>query len=631
MSKQIFSIYFFFLLTFIHTCLAQEKSKLNSSTIITEILEDYRSEDENLAETLSDLIENPLDLNNETEMLSVLPFLNEEQIEEIEKLKKEKGRIKSFTELEALPHFTKADVQKLKYFTQINLAAQPLKLNFTARVSESLKDGAFQDSYLGNPLHTYQKFNFQSEKVIFNALSEKDAGEKNYFDYTSFSVRVKNLINHCEFLIGDYQVEFGQGLSLWSPYAFGKSAGNSLAIIRHPRGARLNTFTAENKFFRGSVLKANYKRFGITLFASQRNLSATVDSAENIVPSFYDLGYFRTQKELSKKGTVQNKTLGTIVNLGFGEFSHVGLLFLNSNFDKEIQRKEDSKPFRNYSILSSDYSLRTKSFSLNGEISWDFNSLAFLNFLEIPFSRKLRIITSVRNYPSHFVALYGHGFGERGKTQNEIGFYNGLSYFYKYFKLNFYYDIFSFPSSSNLSNFPVTGNELSLEIKTRPLGKIIYTLRGFVEKKKAVTDNLLVTVTKNRFRFQIDYGDSKKIKLKTRLEISAVRETDLEKGFLFLQDFNFRQIKNFLLCFRIIYFKTSSYESRIYEYENDLFGVMTNQALFGEGVRSYVLLKLSILKLAVLEFKYAFQHYRPPESRTFTNRSKISFQLRLSY
>src|SRR5690606_2679514 len=84
--------------------------------------------------------------------------------------------------------------------------------------------------YLGNPDRYFIRYRYQLPKHFKISINmKKDAGEqffyesqKHGFDFYSASLlfnelgRVKNLV------LGDYSLQFGQGLSLWSGLSFGK-------------------------------------------------------------------------------------------------------------------------------------------------------------------------------------------------------------------------------------------------------------------------------------------------------------------------------------------------------------------------------------------------------------------------
>jgi hypothetical protein len=78
-----------------------------------------------------------------------------------------------------------------------------------------------------------------------------------------------------------------------------------------------------------------------------------------------------------------------------------------------------------------------------------------------------------------------------------------------------------------------------------------------------------------------------------------------ETGYYIMNDIKLKPYKSALLNFRLIYFRTDSFDSRLYEFERDLYGIMTNPALFGEGFRWYILLKAKIYKDLNIELKYS--------------------------
>jgi hypothetical protein len=55
----------------------------------------------------------------------------------------------------------------------------------------------------------------------------------------------------------------------------------------------------------------------------------------------------------------------------------------------------------------------------------------------------------------------------------------------------------------------------------------------------------------------------------------------------------------------VTYFQTKSYDSRIYQFENDVLGVFSTSALYGRGIRWYVLVNYKIFDFLNLSLKYA--------------------------
>jgi hypothetical protein len=56
---------------------------------------------------------------------------------------------------------------------------------------------------------------------------------------------------------------------------------------------------------------------------------------------------------------------------------------------------------------------------------------------------------------------------------------------------------------------------------------------------------------------------------------------------------------------RVIAFHTDSYDSRLYEYESELSGTLSNPALFGKGLRWYILARYEVSPAVDIWLKYS--------------------------
>ncbi|MGH2574261.1 MAG: hypothetical protein ACRDFC_01025, partial [Ignavibacteria bacterium] len=112
----------------------------------------------------------------------------------------------------------------------------------------------------------------------------------------------------------------------------------------------------------------------------------------------------------------------------------------------------------------------------------------------------------------------------------------------------------------------------------------------------------------SNYRIQFDYDVTRTFRVRSRLEYVFVDYSNFktsEKGILLLSDFRIKPIENLILDWRFIVFHTDSYDSRIYEYENDLDGVVSNPGLYGRGRRWYLLLKYKPFSYLQLSAKYS--------------------------
>ena len=81
------------------------------------------------------------------------------------------------------------------------------------------------------------------------------------------------------------------------------------------------------------------------------------------------------------------------------------------------------------------------------------------------------------------------------------------------------------------------------------------------------------------------------------------------KGQLFFGDVASEITGGLNFSARVIFFHTDDYDNRIYEFENDISGVMTNLSLAGKGMRWYLIARANPLPGIILEAKYSETFY----------------------
>jgi hypothetical protein len=300
----------------------------------------------------------------------------------------------------------------------------------------------------------------------------------------------------------------------------------------------------------------------------------------------------------------------------------------------------------NFNYLSAYYELNLSKINLFGEGSYDGTSVASINGIQFSVNRELIFTTSVRNYPRNYNNFYGFGFSEKnGSINNEVGIYSGLKWKIPIGVLNLYYDIFKFPYRTSENSLSSEGNELLLDFVSMPLPKFEVRLRYKYENKEVTElvniDEEIVRRLKQIVRTELIYNLSKDLRLKTRIEYNHffIKDINLkENGLLIFQDLRYVPLKNINLYGRIIFFQTDSFNSAVYEYENDLLGVMPNLAMYGKGIRWYLIVKYKPLKFLTLSAKYS-ETYKPDVTSLSSGDNeiignvdnRISFQMDMSF
>jgi len=648
---------------------------LDSTSIITEevldnilVEPDEETDSEELVDLLEELMRNPIDINlADVFDLSKLPNMDQQSAQIIIKHRNKFGYFFSPTELFAIRELNKQLIESILPFIKTSKTNDELEKNEEVISSSDLflnkskliirnritndiqnRDGFTSGKYEGSKIKSYNKFLYTYDKNYqAGFLVEKDPGEVSYTDFTSFHLQVKDMGFVKSFIAGDYVLEYGQGLALWSPYGFSKGADAVFPVKKKARYLRPYTSAAEYRFFRGAASRLSFDDFNFTAFYSNNTFDATIDSITGEITSVGQSGFHRFESELNKKGSSKSKLIGGVLDYRFLGRMNVGVIYYNASFDNRFE-SANLYDFsgNNFNYVSTYYELNFSKINFFGEASYDGTSIASINGIQFSANRDLIFTTSLRNYPRNYKNLYGFGFSEKsGKINNEVGIYSGLKWKLPFGVLNLYYDIFKFPYRTSENSLSSEGNELLFDFVSIPLPKFEVRLRYKYEDKEVTEliniDEEIVRRLKQIARTDLIYNISKDLRLKTRIEYNHffIKDANLkENGLLVYQDLRYVPQKNINLYGRIIFFQTDSFNSAVYEYENDVLGVMPNLAMYGKGIRWYVIVKYKPLQFLTLSTKYS-ETYKPDEASlssgdneiTGNVDNRISFQIDISF
>ncbi len=639
----------FFFLFFLSISIFAQVDTLSNRNDIENLLEDTsEGQDESYNyDILEYLSQNPILINTASiKDLTKIPFITRTQAASIIKHRNLLGGIYDVDQLKFIEGVSFATIEKILPFIKLG-DEQPLtfteiienkfdqvKLNLRSRgIYDIQEKEAFKSSKFPNSRwKIYNRFLAEhSNKFRIGALMEKDPGEKRLNDFTTFHLQIKNFDFIKNIIVGDYTFEFGQGLAMWSRYAFSKGSEAVEVLPRNPRGLIPYLSTDENQFLRGISLVSSYEKFTLSAFLSSKYLDASIDTVTNLITALRIDGLHRTTNEISKKNNVSEKIFGATIEYDIPEYGNVGLLFYKSIFSNRFQRKSILDPDSDqFSYLSASYSFGYDKINLNGETAFGQSGFATLNSLQLNVNKNLSLIFSYRNYSKEYWNNHSNGFGERDFAQNETGFYSGVRLKTIYGTFNFYYDQFSFPYVSEKYPFAAKGNDYLIYYSTKPSKNSELRLRYKNEKKEistAINDVYLLTGKRTQnIRGEFIFSPSTYFRLRSRLEFVSVTPQlprSKDEGYLIFQDVKYQPHKNLSFSTRVIFFKTDSYDSRVYEFENDLVGVMTNPALYGDGIRWYFLARYKTYFGLSFSLKYS-ELYKPNEKFLGSSDSKIN-------
>ncbi|MEW6195066.1 MAG: helix-hairpin-helix domain-containing protein [Bacteroidota bacterium] len=634
------------------TVYPQTDTTYNQLEELNDLLEDITrdNDDSQIFDLIEYYLNNPIRLNTASiRELQNLPYLNYALASAIIRHRNLQGGIHAPEQMKniegvgeeviqkVLPFLILGDEEDISFLEAVSQKFENIKFRYRARTQSDLQDrSAFlENKYYGSKFKFYNRLQLNAhDKIEAGIITEKDAGENSLTDFYAFNLMIKDAAFIKKLILGDFIFEFGQGLALWGPYSFSKSSDAIGSVVRNDRGAVPYLSSDENQFLRGASVSFEIDDLSLTSFLSSHLLDASIDTVTNKINSLLVDGFHRYDNEANHKDIVKEEIFGSAINYSVTRDFRIGLLFYHSQFDREFSANSVlEKAGPDFNLLSLSYSASLNKLFLSGELAYNFTSVASINTAELFIDKNLSLIFSFRNFPKNYYSPHGTSFGEKGTAQNEVGFYSGISLKTAFGNFNFYYDQFKYPLNSDSYLFSSNGSDLLFyyTYKFQPATEL--RIRYKNESKDILeiinSENGLSKRKSENIRGEILYKPSKNIWMKTRIEyvnLSPTNEQSREDGLLVSQDIKYSLFSKLVLYGRLTLFQSDSYNSRLYVYENDLVGVMSNPALYGEGTRWYCMAKYSSDFGLGLSVKYS-ETYKPNEKTLGSGDSEIQGNL----
>lgn len=639
------------------------------------------AEDEDLSEWTARLEffrKYPINLNktNAGELKNLI-FLSPLQIGNFFSYLANGNKLLDVLELQAIPGFDPETINRLLPFVIVrpSLAYDQLKLrqlhiegknDLILRYSTVLqRQKGFRDlpgsRYLGSPEKLLLRYRYHFSEIISAALvMEKDAGEslfnkKTGIDHISANLtfhklgRIKNLV------IGDYSLQFGQGLTLWSGFAFGKGP-DVTSVAAKDLGLKPYTSSNEASFFRGMASTIDLvKNISLNAFISSRKLDASLKFMPDGTAGLSNInisGLHRTATELKNRKSLQQQVYGTALQY-ITDNLNIGLIAYQSVYQHQ---------FITGSQLYNAYGFTGKYLTNTGlHYNYTFNNIYFYGELAhslqsgwamvsgalATLSPKIAAVLLYRSYDKDYHNFFSKAVGEGTETNNEKGLYLGLNYTpVKNLMCSVYADYFKFPWLKYRIDAGSSGHEA--------FGQLVYTkgktfkatLRFKREQKQQNPDAGnsspdLEQVLKHNYRLDWSWKANRKLNFHQRSEIAQYQKgiKKIEIGYLIFQDMDYAPMSSrFTGNIRLAYFNTPSYNSRIYAYEDDVLYASGSGLYSGKGVRSFVNFRYRLTKQLDVWARHAISIYSNTETVgsgldeiAGNQKAEVKFQLRYQF
>jgi hypothetical protein len=611
------------------------------------------NEDSEVLDMLDYLETNPIDINSATlEDLEQLPMLSPVVARNILDYRKNHNGFKSKRELLNVEGFDSDLYEALKPYVMakgavndvvvtelgevekesVNRKTDIIKgvdISYRSRFQQDLqtRQGFLNGHYLGTKPKVYNQMNLnylgKGYKLEGNVTLEKDAGEQKLTDFYSGYAALKDYKFIKTLIAGDYLLNFGQGLGMWSSLTLGKSATGVTDMKKASANLKGYRSVTESQFFRGGAAEMEFGNINMTMFYSHNYYDATVDTNLNDISSLYFTGYHRTVNEISKSKNVYEDIGGGHISFKKGSVN-IGGTFWTSKFSKPFS-SDSTKLLYKFSgtaanMVSVDYDIIFRNINFYGEVARSQSgSVAGITGVQFFFNKIGEIVLLYRNYPLDFTPVHSFGFGEsNGTTQNERGFYSGITLKpVKGLVINSYFDQFKFPYRTYYNPVPTEGNEFLTSVEWKAGKGLTFYLKYKNQNKeqtRTITDITGISSKKidnqilTNVRAQLNYDISSRMSVMGRFEYVNSKYDVYggdSKGMMFLSDFRATLTKGLNLTARVMYFQTDDYDSRVYEYESDIRGVYANTMLYGKGSRWYVMLVYKPYDFLELSGKYS--------------------------
>jgi len=605
-----------------------------------------------------------LDLNQiSREQLETIGKLTLWQVDQFFKYKSAMGDFKDIYELQAIPGWDPALVRSLiPYFKIESIRVKDWVLEnrlleqstFTFRIRDIQNKNAKQNDWIGSGVGMQLFYRYRSPVLQMGFSIDKDPGEKIFnskvgsgVDFLSIHASLQPKGSIKTVVLGDFTVNFGQGLIQWQAFAFRKTT--DVALLKK-KGSTFRPYRSvgEFNFHRGAAVTWVRKIHSVDFFVSSRMLSANygVSAINGIagVTSFNSTGYHRTVQEIAKRGNLHQWTTGVRYSLHHKNIS-TGINTVAYHFSKPLV--VTAKPYDRFAINSSVWMNTSVDFSVYLR-NWHFfteNAIdkrgAYAGLIGGLFSlaKQLDVGIVLRMINEKYQSLYATSFTESSLPSNENGFFFCINASpSSKLQLYLFADIFRFPWLRYTINRPSIGMENLFQLIYRPSKLDEFLILARSEQKDQNLSSTtapgpikeVATMQKRVWRLQWQKKLSDKSRFTIRVESTFLfsllnGDPPTSKGFLSFIDWKYTWSRSGISShLRCQIFDTDSYESAVYAFTPQIGGNYQLSQYNGRGSNYMLIIENELFKYVFCKGAIAYGLLEKGVS------SKLNFSLQIA-
>ncbi|MCR4829244.1 MAG: helix-hairpin-helix domain-containing protein [Bacteroidales bacterium] len=645
-----------------------------------------------LLEQLQDYRTAPINLNDtHSTALLDLPFITEFQADVIKAYIEQNGEMVTLGELYLLNGFDPATVRLLSYFVTVAPVEKQKQLSLKkvlthgrsnlvvgGRTTVPRSRGYDDSSYVGSPYRLYFRYLYKySDRVAFQLSADKDPGEAfggaynpQGFDYYGYYLMLNNfgILRHA--IVGKYQLQFGQGLTLWSGFA--PWMLSSKPFWRYGQGIRPASAFCEYGYLNGAAATLDMGRHTeLTLFYSFVRRDATtqtaIDSlgnATNYFQSLYNSGYHRSELEMAKEDLLGEHFTGARVQYRrthlMAGATATWLLLNEPITPASYVYNTFAFAGRHVANAGMDVSYRYRRMLLFGEVasSWSDSTEAMMRRSDfVPLAAVAGAQLNINTYNTLSVAyrygspiyhnLHACGIGQHSSVQNEEGLGLFLTSRLPYaVDMQASADIFRYPWMRYRVYSPSTGYDFRVKLTREVVQHTQLSVQYRYRSEQRNSDARLrytERTGRQQLQWNLDFVPTDDWRLQTRVMHTwfSCEDHDSERGFLISQEVTYHPVfvsHPYSLGVRLALFDVSAYDARLFLYENDLMYEYGVPMLTGQGLRCHLVYRQTLTPSLSVAFKCAVAYY--PDATTLGSghdqidgncRADVKLQLRWKF
>ncbi|MFB2117582.1 hypothetical protein [Parapedobacter sp. 2B3] len=623
---------------------------------LTELIAEDLGEDfdfSDLADRLYHYKQHPIDLNRtDGSELRELQFVPPLFIDNLLEHRRRSGAFVAIQELQAIDGL---DVELLRLLLPYVTVRETSPLSGTG-VGELLRAGVHdlmvrygrtlqrrqgyavtdtgRSRYLGSPDQVFVRYRYQYGSDLRVALNmKKDAGEaffhgaqRHGFDFYSGSIYLRSQGRLRDVVVGDYALQFGQGLAMWNGLGFGKGAMLQ-GIAKQATGLQPYTSSNETMFLRGVAAAVMLGKLEVTPFFSWRGIDGSVvpaDDGQMETSSLGQTGLHRTPTEVANRHAVQQWVSGANALYQRARL-RTGLLAYYTRLNTAIDPQpllRNRYAFRGDELLNTSfyYHHSWRGVYLFGEAAYSRGGgFAVMQGLIATLHHHLSLALHYRNYQRNYHSFFSQGLAAGSSAVNERGFYAGLV-FHPNRKVEWtvYADFFRFPWLKYRVDAPSHGVDMMSQFTYTWYKKanisVRYRYRQRSENAAMEQPHRFVAdVRHQQVRLSGQYKFGARWTMRSRFELSHYQKEGetAELGLLAYHDVIYKPIAGRLSGnARLAVFGIPGYNARMYAYENDVLYGYSFPMYHNDGIRAYVNARCRMARQVDIWLRYATFIYR---------------------